>query len=108
MADQPVNSTCTPDEPAEERRKRDIECWLSKNIHSLLALGIMSITFIMYLVVIYASSLTCFQESAAKDVVIYILGALTTVATQVVSYYFGSSSGSADKSRALSSIAKRG
>lgn len=43
-----------------------------------------------------------------KDVIIYILGALTTVATQVVSYFFGSSTGSADKSKALNAMAKRG
>ena len=46
--------------------------------------------------------------SPMKDIVIYILGALTTVATQVVSYFFGASSGSADKSKALNALAKRG
>jgi hypothetical protein len=51
---------------------------------------------------------TTFKGSEAKDIVIYILDALTTVATQVVSYYFGYNSGSASKSRALSTIAKRG
>lgn len=93
-----------------ERRMRDAENagWLEKNIHSILAFCIMLITFILYIVVIYASTRPDFKNSEAKDIVIYILGALTTVATQVVSYYFGSSSGSADKSRALSAIAKRG
>jgi hypothetical protein len=42
-----------------------------------------------------------------KDIVIYILGALTTVATQVVSYFFGSSVGSADKSKTINAIMKK-
>jgi flagellar basal body-associated protein FliL len=42
-----------------------------------------------------------------KDILIYILGALTTVATQVVSYFFGSSSGSAEKTKALNDLFKK-
>jgi hypothetical protein len=93
-----------------ERRILDAENagWLAQNVHALLALAIMFITFAMFVFVIHASMDSTFKGSEAKDIVIYILGALTTVATQVVSYYFGSSSGSADKSRALSTIAKRG
>lgn len=93
-----------------ERRTRESENsgWLVQNVHSLLAITIMLITFSLFVFVIWASMQPGFKDSAAKDIVIYILGALTTVATQVVSYYFGSSSGSADKSRALSTIAKRG
>jgi len=58
------------------------------------------------MIVIYGSTKDGFLKEGTKDIVIYILGALTTVATQVVSYYFGSSSGSKDKSNALNSIAK--
>lgn len=102
--------TDVADAPKTERRTRESENggWLEKNVHALLALAIMCITFAMFVFVIRASMDSTFKGSDAKDIVIYILGALTTVATQVVSYYFGSSSGSADKSRALSSIAKRG
>ena len=45
-------------------------------------------------------------NSPMKDIVVYILGALTTIATQVVSYFFGSSHGSAEKTKALQEIAK--
>jgi hypothetical protein len=82
--------------------------WLAKNIHPLLAFSIMGLTFILYTVVIYGSTKEGFLRPETKDIVIYILGALTTVATQVVSYFFGSSSGSADKSKALNALAKRG
>lgn len=97
---------------AREAERRILEAenagWLAQNVHALLALAIMFITFALFVFIIHASMDSTFKESDAKDIVIYILGALTTVATQIVSYYFGSSSGSADKSRALSTIAKRG
>jgi flagellar basal body-associated protein FliL len=34
----------------------------------------------------------------AKDILIYILGVLSAAVTQILSYYFGSSQGSKDKS----------
>jgi hypothetical protein len=80
---------------------------ISKNIHALLAFGIMAMTFALYTVVIIGGNKEGFLKPETKDIVIYILGALTTVATQVVSYYFGSSSGSADKSRAINALTKK-
>lgn len=81
--------------------------WLSKNVHPMLAFSIMGLTFALYTVVIYGSTKEGFLRPETKDIVIYILGALTTVATQVVSYFFGSSSGSADKSKAIHAMARR-
>ncbi len=80
--------------------------WMAKNVHPILALSIISLTFVLYAVVIYGSTGTSFFAPETKDIVIYILGALTTIATQVVSYFFGSSAGSADKSKALNELAK--
>lgn len=81
--------------------------WLAKNVHSFLAVSIIGLTFFMYWYIAFSdesnSKLTA-PNSPMKDIVIYILGALTTVATQVVSYFFGSSSGSADKTKALNAI----
>lgn len=82
--------------------------WLAKNVQPLLAFAIIGLTFMLYAVVIYGSTQDSFLKPETKDVVIYILGALTTVATQVVSYFFGSSSGSADKSKALNALMKKG
>lgn len=83
--------------------------WIAKNVHSILALGIIGLTFFMYWYIVFSknSETVLSANSAMKDVVIYILGALTTVATQVVSYFFGSSSGSADKSKTLNALANR-
>lgn len=85
--------------------------WMAKNVHSVLAIGIISLTFFMYWYIVFSGdgkSSILAQRPEMKDVIIYILGALTTVATQVVSYFFGSSTGSADKSKALNALAKRG
>jgi len=85
--------------------------WLAKNVHSILAIGIIGLTFFMYWYIAFSdesSKKIMAENSPMKDIVIYILGALTTVATQVVSYFFGSSSGSADKSKALNALAKKG
>lgn len=80
--------------------------WMAKNVHSVLALSIVGLTFFMYWYVISNADHGMMLKPETKDIVIYVLGALTTVSTQVASYFFGSSQGSADKSRALANIAK--
>lgn len=72
--------------------------WLAKNVQPIMALGILSLTFCLYgWIIADSSALT----DGKKEIVIYVLGALTTIATQVASYFFGSSQGSADKSRTI-------
>ena len=41
-----------------------------------------------------------------KDIIIYVLGVLSAVCTQVVSYYFGSSQGSAQKQTQIDKLIK--
>lgn len=80
---------------------------LSKNVHSILALGIIGLTFFMYWYIVFSgdgAKSVLAQRPEMKDIIVYILGALTTVATQVVSYFFGSSTGSADKSKTLHTL----
>lgn len=77
--------------------------WLAKNVHSLLAVSIIGLTFFMFFWIIQGDGQTLLQNGM-KDIVIYILGALTTIATQVVAYYFGSSQGSKDKQKSIDSI----
>ena len=45
-------------------------------------------------------------ESTRKDILIYILGVLSAISTQIVSYYFGSSAGSKEKDAALKEALK--
>jgi len=75
--------------------------WLSKNVQPMLAVGILGLTFFMYWFIVFSPQSKEMMNTPMKDIVIYILGALTTVATQVVSYFFGSSQGSAEKGKQL-------
>jgi hypothetical protein len=49
---------------------------------------------------------TSVVEPSRKDILIYILGVLSAISTQIVSYYFGSSQGSKDKSDQLKEAMK--
>jgi len=77
--------------------------WLAKNVHSLLAVSIVALTFLMYFWII-RGDMKAIAEAGVKDIVIYILGALTTISTQVVAYYFGSSMGSQSKQKSMESM----
>lgn len=78
--------------------------WLAKNVHPLLSMVVIGLTFFLYYWIILDNHT---YNPDMKDIVIYILGALTTISTQVVAYYFGSSQGSKDKQKALNSIASK-
>ena len=71
---------------------------LNKIVTPLLALSLLLITFVLFGVVMFQSDPV---DSSRKDILIYILGVLSAISTQIVSYYFGSSQGSKDKSEAL-------
>ena len=73
----------------------------------MLAVGIIGVTFWMYWYIIFSGDEVLTKNSAMKDIMIYILGALTTVSTQVASYFFGSSQGSANKSKAIDEIMRK-
>lgn len=68
---------------------------INKIITPLLALVIVGLTFAMWYMVLYKTF------GVEKDVVVFILGALTTLCGSVVNYYFGSSAGSKEKSDQL-------
>lgn len=76
--------------------------WLSKNISSLLAIGCLLLTFFMFYKVFYVNS----EIDKNKDVIIYILGVLSAISTQIISYYFGSSMGSKTKTEMLEKLGK--
>lgn len=73
--------------------------WLSKNIQPMLAIGIMFLTFCLYLYVLANE-----VPQDKKDIIIYILGALTSISVQVASFFFGSSQGSKDKTEHIKKI----
>ena len=76
---------------------------LNKLITPILALGLLGITFTLFGIVLFQASPI---DPSRKDILIYILGVLSAVATQVVSYYFGSSQSSKDKTEVLKEAIK--
>lgn len=72
--------------------------WMAKNIQHAIAAGTTLITLLFFYILIFKpDSIT----SESKDIVLYILGVLSAILTQVYSYYFGSSSGSAAKQKTI-------
>ena len=76
---------------------------LNKVITPILALGILLITLTLFSVVMFQEAPV---DSSREDILIYILGVLSAISTQIVSYYFGSSQGSKDKSDQLKDALK--
>jgi hypothetical protein len=76
---------------------------LNKIVTPVLALSILLLTFVLFGVVMFDNNPV---ESSRKDILIYILGVLSAIATQIVSYYFGSSQGSKDKADQLKEALK--
>jgi hypothetical protein len=76
---------------------------LNKIITPVLALSILLLTFILFGVVMFDNNPV---DSTRKDILIYILGVLSAISTQIVSYYFGSSQGSKDKADQLKEAMK--
>lgn len=72
---------------------------LAKNISPLLAIAATVLTFALFYVVIFTD-----VDDKKKDIVIYILGALSAIITQIFSFYFGSSLGSSEKNKMLGKL----
>lgn len=93
----------------DSARKREIEIatsaaapMLNKIVTPILALGTVGLTFILFAVIIFVD-----VDSNSKDILIYVLGALTSAVTMVLGYYFGSSAGSKEKSQQLDEILEK-
>jgi hypothetical protein len=71
---------------------------LAKNVAPYLALGTTIITLGLFYVLIFSPNVI---KGDSKDIILYILGVLSATLTQIYSYYFGSSAGSAAKSHTI-------
>jgi hypothetical protein len=76
---------------------------LNKNLMPYMAIGTIALSFILFYILIFSPA-TIRQES--REIIIYILGVLSALMTQVYSYYFGSSAGSASKQETINSLKK--
>ena len=70
----------------------------NKIITPLLAVSTIALTFVMFYALLFK------KLGAEKDIVIYIVGALTTIVGSIISYYFGSSNSSKSKQDTISKM----
>ena len=77
---------------------------LNKIVLPILAIGVMVLSFLLFYIVAFDSDVVTARN---KDVIIYILGVLSAIDTQVIQYYFGSSSGSTQTRAFLEGMVKK-
>ena len=75
---------------------------LNKIVTPVLALGTVVLSFALFAVIIFVD-----VQAESKDIIIYVLGALTSAVTMILGYYFGSSVGSKEKSSQLDDILEK-
>ena len=78
--------------------------WLNKCVTPLLALGTVSMSFALFLVIIFVE---VDVNSGSKDILVYVLGALNSATTMILAYYFGSSVGSKQKSHEINDLLEK-
>lgn len=72
---------------------------INKIVTPILALGTVVLSFILFGIIIFVD-----VDTESKDIIIYVLGALTSAVTMILGYYFGSSAGSKEKSQQLDDL----
>jgi|TARA_R100001510_G_scaffold13240_4_gene10475 hypothetical protein len=72
---------------------------LNKIVTPILALGTVILAFGLFLVIIFVE-----VDPQSKDILIYVLGTLSSAVTMVLGYYFGSSLSSKDKTKELTDL----
>lgn len=77
---------------------------INKIILPVLAIGTLVLSFVLFYIVAFDTDLISTKN---KDVIIYILGVLSAIDTQIVGYYFGSSSGSTQTRAFLEDMVKK-
>ena len=75
---------------------------LSKNVSPILALGTTLLTFVLFYLLIFQKHQL--ETNNTKEIVLYILGVLSAIVTQIYSFYFGSSQGSSDKNQIIQAM----
>jgi hypothetical protein len=82
----------------------DRASWLTANTPSLLAISTVALTFLFFAVFAWLGKYSDPANAVAKEIMLYVLGVLSAILTQIFSYYFGSSQDSTEKARAINEI----
>ena len=97
------------DRASARQREADVAAsenapFINKIITPVLAVGTILLSFLLFYIVAFDTSVF---TNANKDIIIYILGVLSAIDTQIIGYYFGSSSQSAEKTRTIESMLRK-
>lgn len=77
---------------------------INKVITPVLAGVVLVLSFLLFGVLVFDSEII---DPSRKDIVIYILGVLSAIDTQIIAYYFGSSSGSVQKTDFMEKLMRK-
>ena len=75
--------------------------YLNKIVTPVLAIGVLILIFTLFGVIIFDDGVV---DATKKDILIYVMGVLSAIATQIISYYFGSSQGSNAKNNSIDKL----
>lgn len=73
---------------------------VTKTTQTIIALGVVVATFLLF----YFILLKDVSNGTAKDILLFVLGCVSSNLTQIISYYFGSSKGSEDKNDTITNL----
>ncbi|MBF0555642.1 MAG: hypothetical protein HQK96_14020 [Nitrospirae bacterium] len=72
---------------------------LQKAVQSILAIGIVVAVFVLFYAILFRG-----VAGTEKDIILFVLGSATSIVTQIVSFYFGSSKDSHDKTKTIDAL----
>jgi hypothetical protein len=95
-------------ETAGQAGRFDTKTWNLGPINVGVILALLVVTgFLGVVILFFFTDLTCDMDDGYRDLLIMLLGALTSVTVQVFQFFFGSSAGSAGKSQLIMQQARK-
>jgi hypothetical protein len=76
---------------------------VTKMAQTIIAIGIVVATFVLF----YALLFKNIVDGTAKDVILFVLGCVSSNLTQIISYYFGSSKSSEEKTKTIHDLSQK-
>lgn len=75
---------------------------VTKAAQTIIAIGTVVATFVLFYVLLFKKVI-----GVEKDIIVFILGVLSSNMTQILSYYFGSSKGADDKMKVIDNLSQK-
>ncbi len=92
---------------AESARAREVAIqergsFLTKNINSIIALCTLAASFMLWTIIVFYPI-----QPESKEIVLFILGALSTISAAIINYYFGSTRGATLKNETIKNLSDK-